>query len=49
MSARAARHDYPPLEDLGSEIRQLRKVRSITLQQLALNLGLRCQDILIRP
>ena len=39
MSARGARSEYATLGDLGNEIRQLRKVRGITLQQLALATG----------
>ena len=39
MAASSAGSEYPPLEDLGNEIRQLRRVRGITLQQLALATG----------
>lgn len=39
MSGSEARSDYSPLDDLGHEIRQLRKVRGFTLQQLALATG----------
>ena len=39
MAANAAHSDRPPLADLGNEIRQLRKVRGITLQQMALATG----------
>jgi transcriptional regulator with XRE-family HTH domain len=39
MTGSAARNRYQPLADLGKEIRQLRKVRGITLQQLALATG----------
>ena len=39
MSSNAAQSFQKPLADLGNEIRQLRKVRGITLQQLALSTG----------
>jgi transcriptional regulator with XRE-family HTH domain len=39
MAGNAASSAYQPLADLGNEIRQLRKVRGITLQQLALATG----------
>jgi transcriptional regulator with XRE-family HTH domain len=39
MVANTAGSQYQPLADLGNEIRQLRKVRGITLQQLALATG----------
>jgi transcriptional regulator with XRE-family HTH domain len=39
MSANAVHSQYQPLADLGNEIRQLRKVRGVTLQQLALAMG----------
>jgi len=39
MPARAARTERAPLANLGDEIRQLRKVRGITLQELALATG----------
>jgi len=39
MAGTAASSAYQPLADLGNEIRQLRKVRGITLQQLALATG----------
>jgi transcriptional regulator with XRE-family HTH domain len=39
MAGNAVRADYQPLADLGSEIRQLRKVRGITLQKMALATG----------
>ncbi len=39
MAANAARSANQPLADLGNEIRQLRKVRGITLQKLALATG----------
>jgi len=39
MAANGERSQYEPLADLGGEIRQLRKLRGITLQQLALATG----------
>ena len=39
MSANAVHSRYQPLADLGNEIRQLRKMRPVTLQQLALATG----------
>ena len=39
MTAQASASREQPLADLGNEIRQLRKVRGITLQQLALATG----------